>query len=43
MLKHWVTDGTIKWLERNLVILIDKQGGSAKGYGGAKNLRKNGM
>ena len=41
MLNEWVTDGTIEWLKRNLVVMVDKQGGSAKGYGRAKNLRKN--
>ena len=40
MLNDWVTDGTIEWLERNLVVMVDKQGGSAKGYGRAKDLRK---
>ena len=41
MLNDWVTDGTIEWLERNLVVMVDKQGWGAKGCGSAKNLRKN--
>ncbi len=40
MLNDWIPKGTIKWLDRNLVVLIDQQGGSAKGYGRAKDLRK---
>ncbi len=41
MFNDWVTQGTINWLERNLIVMIDKQGWSAKGYGRARDLRKN--
>ena len=39
MLTDYITQGTIDWLERNLVVMIDKEGFSAKGCGRAKNLR----
>jgi len=42
MLNSWIPKGTIDWLERNLMVLIDKQGKSAKGYGRAKDLKWNG-
>jgi len=41
MLNSWIPQGTINWLEKNLLVMVDKKGGSAKGYGRAKDLKKN--
>ena len=41
MLTDWIPQGTINWLDKNLLVVIDLKGGSAKGYGRAKSLRKN--
>jgi len=39
MLTDWIPQGTINWLDKNLLVVIDKEGGSAKGYLRAGDIR----
>ena len=39
MLNDWIPQGTINWLEKNLLVMIDLKGGSAKGYLRAGDIR----